>query len=63
MEELAYGKFCTVKGERYMIVDWTKNTVTVYALGKNHTFAKEVVEEVSDFFLTPKERAGLGFAF
>jgi hypothetical protein len=63
MDELAYGKWCTVKGERYMIVDWTKNTVTVYALGENKTFAKEVVEEVSDFFLTPKQRAEAGLAF
>lgn len=61
--ELEYGKWCTVNGERYMIVDWTKNTVKVYALGANHTFAKEVVTDVSDFFLTTKQRDEAGYVF
>jgi hypothetical protein len=61
--ELEYGKWCTVAGKRWMITDWTKNSVTVYGIGATHTFAKEVVTEVSDFFLTDKQRNEKGYAF
>jgi hypothetical protein len=65
--ELEYGLWCTVRGHRYMIVDWTKNTVTVWdsstAYGQRRTFDRSVVEDVSDFHLTVAERAAHGYAF
>lgn len=63
--ELEYGKWCTVSGKRWMITNWTRNTVTVWdsVNGKSRTFAREVVTEVSDFSQTDAERRALGYAF
>jgi len=63
--DLEYGKWCTVRGHRYMIVDWTKNTVVVWdgLEMKNRSFDNSVVEDVSDFHLTDSERRAFGYAF
>lgn len=47
--DLEYGKWCTVSGQRYMIVDWTKWTVIVHTSDGRKTFDKSVVTEVTDF--------------
>jgi hypothetical protein len=63
--ELEYGKWCTVRGQRLMIVGWTKNTVTVFVSPERGemTFDKSVVENVSDFKMTDSERRAAGYAF
>lgn len=61
--ELEYGKWCTVKGERYMIVDDTKNRVIVFTKDGRKYFDKSVVTEVSDFMQTDAERKAAGYAF
>lgn len=63
--ELEYGKWCTVRGQRLMIVSWTENTRTVFVSPEvgNRTFDKSVVSEVSDFMTTDAERKALGYAF
>lgn len=69
---MEYGQWCTVGGQRYMIVDWTKWTVVVHTeeltpLGTTRTvrksFDKSVVSEVSDFLTTDAERKALGYSF
>jgi hypothetical protein len=65
MEEFAYGRWCTVAGQRWMILDASKWTVEVYDATEKRIrrFDKSVVSEVSDFLLTDAERAALGYAF
>lgn len=62
---LEYGQWCTVRGQRLMIVSWTENTRTVFVSPErgNMTFDKSVVSDVSDFKTTDRERAALGYAF
>lgn len=61
--ELEYGKWCTVGGKRYMILDWTKNRVQVYNGDSRPWFDRSVVTEVSDFQMTDSERKAAGYAF
>lgn len=65
MDNLEYGKWCTVRGQRLMIVNWSTNTVTVFVSPERGemTFDKSVVENVSDFQQTDSERKALGYAF
>ena len=65
MENVEYGQWCTVRGQRLMIISGTKNTVTVFISPErgNMTFDKSVVSEVSDFKTTDAERKALGYAF
>jgi len=60
-----YGKWCTIEGERYMIleIDEDAHTVKVYYRGNGFTFDRSRVSEISDFMLTDAERAALGYAF
>lgn len=47
---MEYGKWATYKGTRYMIVDWTENTVTLYSPASNcFAVLKSHISEVSDF--------------
>lgn len=48
--ELEYGKWCTVRGTRYMIVDWTRNHVKVNTANGSRLFHRSVVEQVTDFY-------------
>ena len=61
--DLAYGKWCTIEGERYMIIDWTETTVKVLYGGNGYNFDMSRVSEVSDFKMTDAERKEQGFAF
>lgn len=63
--ELEYGKWITVAGKRWMVTDWSKNTVTVWdrEAGADRKFDKSVVTEVSDFMETDAERKAKGYAF
>lgn len=64
MDKYAYGKWCTVAGKRYMIVDARRYVVEVYVGdGECKWFAKEVVTDVSDFMETDAERKAKGYAF
>lgn len=62
---MEYGQWCTVGGKRWMILDSSKWTVTVYDSNTQEgvTFDKSVVSHVSDFLLTDADRAALGYAF
>lgn len=63
--EFEYGRWCTVAGKRWMILDASKYTVEVYDADEKRIrrFDKSVVSEVSDFLLTDAERKALGYAF
>jgi hypothetical protein len=63
--DLEYGKWCTVSGKRWMITDWTRNSVTVWDAdkGQGRQFDRSVVTEVSDFQMTDAERKAKGYVF
>lgn len=63
MDHVEYGQWCTVRGERYMIISGTLNGVNVHTDHGKRWFDKSVVSDVSDFLLTDSERAALGYAF
>lgn len=63
--DYSYGKWCTVRGERYMITDWDNEaqTVTVFYRGNGYEFDRSEVSEVSDFKETDAERKAKGYAY
>ena len=62
--EYSYGRWCTVVGQRYMILDSRTYVVEVYkGNGQTAWFDKSVVSEVSDFMQTDAERKAVGYAF
>lgn len=61
--EPSYGKWCTIEGERYMIIDFTETTVKVLYHGNGYEFDKSRVSEISDFMLTDAERESRGYSF
>lgn len=65
MEDYSYGRWCTVGGKRWMILDAGKWTVEVYDSNTKGIvrFDKSVVSEVSDFLTTDAERRALGYSF
>lgn len=60
---LEYGQWCTIDGHRYMIIDWTNESVTVFHNGEHFEYENEFVSNISDFMQTPEEREALGYAF
>lgn len=63
MENVEYGQWCTIGGERYMILNGTPNGVVVLTDKGKDWFDKSVVSEVSDFLTTDAQRKALGYAF
>lgn len=61
--DYSYGRWCTIGGKRYMIVNRTSWLVFVNTPEGRKHFDKSVVSEVSDFMQTDAERAALGYAF
>jgi hypothetical protein len=63
MDYVEYGQWCTVGNTRYMIISGTKNGVNVHTSEGARFFDKSVVTEISDFYITDRERQELGYAF
>lgn len=61
--DLQYGQWCTIDGHRYMITNWTNESVEVLHEGSFYTYENEFVSDVSDFMETDAERKAKGYAF
>ena len=61
--DLEYGDWCTIDGHRYMIIDWTDESVIIFHDGDHLEYSNEYVSDISDYMQTDEERQALGYAF